>query len=77
MANATSKTGKSDLKNAMDYQEHEKTYDIFLWVTKWTIAFCIAILAVLMVIFPMALGYVAGFITFVVLMIATYFAVQR
>jgi hypothetical protein len=36
--------------NAMDYAEHEKSYDIFLWLTKWTVILVVAIL-ILMAIF--------------------------
>lgn len=37
-------------ENAMDYQEHERTYAGFIWMTKWS-AIAICILLALMAIF--------------------------
>jgi hypothetical protein len=28
----------------MDYPEHEKTYELFIFLAKWTIIFCVALL---------------------------------
>lgn len=76
MAKAANKAN-STVKNAMDYPEHERTYDIFLWISKWTIAFCIALLIGMMVMFPMKLGFIAGTLTFIILMVVSFFAIQR
>lgn len=54
----------------MDYQEHEKTYDMFLWMTKWGILFNVALLLAMAVGFFMGGGFLGGIFTFVVLMIA-------
>lgn len=74
------KTSKSVSKapaNAMDYPEHEKTYDIFLWISKWTIAFCIALLVAMMVGFPLEGGFIGGLLTFIILMIASFFYIKK
>lgn len=42
-------------ENAMDYSEHERTYDLFMVGTKWLTIICIAILI------GMAFGFFAGF----------------
>lgn len=46
---------KAAPKNAMDYPEHEKTYDHFLKFSIWTTAGCLALLV------AMAAGFFAGF----------------
>ena len=43
-------TGEVELGAEMDYPEHEKTYDIFLALTKWGTISCVVLL-VLMAIF--------------------------
>lgn len=37
-------------ENRMDYSEHEKSYDLFLWMTKWTVILVVIVL-VLMTVF--------------------------
>lgn len=37
-------------ENAMDYAEHERAYETFLWLTKWTTIVTVVVL-VLMAIF--------------------------
>jgi hypothetical protein len=50
-ATKTSKSATTSApKNAMYYPEHEKTYDIFLFMFKWGTIFCVGLL-VLMAIF--------------------------
>lgn len=40
--------GKTELdKSAMDYDEHENTYGLFLGLTKWIVLATIALLAVM------------------------------
>ena len=61
---ATSKAGVA--ANAMHYPEHEKTWELFLWLSKWTIAFCAALLIALSVMYPMGAGFVAGLLVFII-----------
>lgn len=53
----------------MDYQEHEATYSMFLWLTKWGIIFNVALLVAMAVGFFMGGGFVGGVLTFIILMI--------
>lgn len=77
MAKAAAKTKNAPAKNAMDYQEHEATYDIFLSFSKWGIAFCVFLMAGLAVGFEMGGGFVGGTIVFLIGMVASYFAIER
>lgn len=61
--------------NAMDYPEHQKTYDLFLWLSKWTVIFCAALLIAMVVGFYGGGGLFGGIIVFVVLMLIGFFAV--
>ena len=54
----------------MDYPEHEKTYSMFLLFTKWGILFTVALLLAMAVGFFMGGGFLGGFLTFIVQMIA-------
>ncbi|MEL6750660.1 MAG: aa3-type cytochrome c oxidase subunit IV [Pseudomonadota bacterium] len=54
----------------MDYKEHESTYEMFLTASKWGVIFNVALLLAMAVGFFMGGGFVGGFLTFVVLMIA-------
>lgn len=53
----------------MDYPEHEKTYSMFLWLTKWGIIFNVVLLLAMAFGFYMGGGFVGGVISFFVLMI--------
>lgn len=53
----------------MDYPEHEQTYSMFLWLTKWCILFNVALLAAMAVGFFMGGGFLGGVLSFIILMI--------
>jgi len=53
----------------MDYPQHEQTYSMFLWLTKWGVLFNVALLAAMAIGFFMGAGFIGGVISFVVLMI--------
>lgn len=53
----------------MDYQEHENTYSMFLWLTKWGILFNVALMIAMAAGFFMGAGFVGGVLIFVILMI--------
>lgn len=55
----------------MDYPEHEHTYSMFLWLTKWGILFNVALMIAMAVGFFMGGGFVGGVLTFIILMIAS------
>lgn len=53
-------------ESAMDYPEHENTYDMFLKVTKYGTIFCIALLIAMAFGF-FAAGWFGGIVSFIVL----------
>ncbi len=53
----------------MDYPEHEQTYSMFLFLTKWGILFNVALLLAMAVGFFMGGGFLGGVFTFIILMI--------
>ena len=83
MAKAAKKTttkGKASMKksepvSAMDYSEHEKTYDLFLWLSRWTVVGCAALLIAMMFGFFGGGGLIGGTLAFIILIIAAFFVV--
>ena len=55
----------------MDYPEHEQTYSMFLWLTKWGILFNVALMIAMAVGFFMGGGFIGGTLTFIILMVAS------
>lgn len=55
----------------MDYKEHNETYSMFLWLTKWGIIVNVVLLIAMAVGFFMGGGFVGGLLTFIVLMIVS------
>lgn len=70
---ASAKAGTSE--NAMDYSEHEKTYDLFLWLSKWTVVGCVALLIAMMIGFYAGGGLFGGTLVFAVLMAIAFFLI--
>ena len=60
--------------NAMDYPEHEKTYEMFIKLSIWTTALCVILLIAMAFGFYAGGGLIGGTLLFVILTIATYFA---
>ena len=54
----------------MDYPEHERTYEMFLAITKWGIIFNVALLVALAIGFFAGGGFVGGLLTFIILLVA-------
>ncbi len=61
--------------NAMDYSEHQKTYELFLWLSKWTVVACVALLLAMMLGFFGGGGLFGGIVAFVILMVIGFFIV--
>lgn len=57
----------------MDYNEHERTYSMFLSMSKWTVILCIALLAAMAFGFFAGGGLFGGIVAFIVLSILGYF----
>jgi len=70
---AASKAKQSEPANAMDYSEHEKTYDLFLWISRWTTIGCIALLVAMMFGFFAGGGLIGGTLAFIVMMAVAFF----
>jgi len=68
------KTKTTEPDNAMDYQEHEKTYEAFIKFSIWTTAICIAIVVAMAFGFFAGGGLIGGTLLFVLLMLACWFA---
>jgi hypothetical protein len=60
--------------NAMDYKEHDKTYDVFIKFSLWTTAACVAILIAMAFGFFAGGGLIGGTLLFLILMVACWFA---
>ena len=60
--------------NAMDYPEHERTYDHFVKGSIWSIAICIILLVAMAFGFFAGGGVIGGTLLFIVLCVACYFA---
>jgi len=63
--NAT--TGPVELGAEMDYSEHEKTYSLFLGITKYVTLFTVAVLIAMAFGFFTAAGFISSTILFVLL----------
>ena len=75
---AKKSTAKSAVKskapaNAMDYRQHDDTYELFLWLSNWTIVACIALLVAMCVGFYAGGGLFGGSLVFVILMVIAFF----
>ena len=61
-------------ENAMDYAEHERTYELFIKASIWTTVFCVVLLIAMAFGFFGGGGLIGGTLLFVILMAAAYFA---
>lgn len=75
MAKAT-KTAKKQPANAMDYPEHEKTYDLFIKMSVWGTVFCVALMIAMAFGFFGGGGAIGGTLLFIILCAASYFALK-
>lgn len=62
-----------DASATMDYPEHEKTYDLFLALTKWGTVATVALLIAMAFGFFAGGGLIGGTIVFILLMIVSRF----
>ena len=67
------KTQNTTPENAMDYPEHERTYDIFIKLSIWTTAACVALLIAMAFGFFGGGGLIGGTLAFFILLIVSYF----
>lgn len=57
----------------MDYEAHEKTYDVFIKLFKWGTIGCVALMISMAIGFFAGGGLVGGALAFVILMAIAYF----
>lgn len=60
-------TGSVELGAQMDYAEHEKTYSLFLGITKYVTLFTVAVLIAMAFGFFTAAGFISSTILFVLI----------
>lgn len=73
MANAAKHDEHGNHGSAMDYSEHDRTYAWFLWTTKWSVIFLVALLIAMAVGFFTNGGWVGGTLLMVILMAISVF----
>ncbi|MGI9351402.1 MAG: aa3-type cytochrome c oxidase subunit IV [Rhizobiaceae bacterium] len=61
-------------ENAMDYAEHDRTYELFLKFSIWGTVACVILLIAMVFGFYGGGGLIGGTLLFIVLMIAASFA---
>ena len=66
---------KATPKNAMDYPEHEKTYELFLKFSIWTTVSCVALLIAMAAGFFGGFGLIGGTLVFIGLMAICHFVI--
>lgn len=64
---------KAAPKNAMDYAEHDNTYEIFIKFSIWTTALCVALLIAMAAGFFAGFGLFGGTLVFAILTAICYF----
>lgn len=67
------KAGKKESQNAMDYPEHDRTYEMFLNVTKWVTVYTVALLIAMAAGFFAGFGLFGGIVVFIILALIAYF----
>ena len=68
------KTKSKVPENAMDYAEHDRTYEVFIKFSIWTTAACVALLIAMAFGFYGGFGLIGGTLLFLILIAAIYFA---
>jgi hypothetical protein len=73
--NELAKRPREESATAMDYSEHEKTYNGFLWLVKWSVIHVVALLVAMAAGFFGGMGWPGGLLIFIALMAAAFFLV--
>ena len=66
---------KAEAASPMDYEQHERTYAGFLWLTKWGIAGNVAVLIAMAFGFFGGFGLFGGILIFLLLIAIAYFVI--
>lgn len=71
-----SPTGPLETGAAMDYAEHQKTYDMFLTLSKVLVLFCVALLIAMAFGFFTPAGFISSLILFVLVCAVGWFLIR-
>lgn len=71
-----SPTGPLETGAAMDYAEHQKTYDMFLTLSKVLVLFCVALLISMAFGFFTPAGFISSLILFVLVCAVGWFLIR-
>lgn len=66
-------TGPAETGAEMDYAEHERTYEMFLGMSKWLVVLCVALMISMAFGFFGGGGLFGGIVAFIVISILAYF----
>ena len=66
---------RDDAPPAMDYAEHERTFALFMTITKWGTIATVAVLVAMAFGFFAGAGLFGGILVFVLLMVVAWFIV--
>jgi Bacterial aa3 type cytochrome c oxidase subunit IV len=66
-------SGPAETGAEMDYPEHERTFNMFLALSKWGVILCVALLIAMAFGFFAGGGLFGGIVVFVVLTVLAYF----
>ncbi len=64
---------KKEPVSVMDYPEHERTYEGFLWLTKWSVIVLVTLMVAMAAGFFGGFGLIGGTLVWAVLLLISYF----
>jgi hypothetical protein len=68
-------TGPAETGAEMDYAEHERTFSMFLKLSKWLVALCTALMIAMAFGFFAGGGLFGGIVVFIVLTVLAFFLI--
>jgi hypothetical protein len=68
-------TGPSETGAEMDYAEHERTFSMFLTMSKWLVAVCVSLMISMAFGFFAGGGLFGGIVLFIVLNVLAFFLI--
>jgi hypothetical protein len=68
-------TGPAETGAEMDYAEHERTFAMFLSMSKWLVALCVALMVAMAFGFFGGGGLFGGIVVFVILTVLAFFLI--
>ncbi len=68
-------TSSTEENSVMDYDEHERTFDMFMIGTKWLTIICVALLVAMAFGFFAGFGFFGGVLVFLIVLVASKLAI--